>query len=130
NFVALVVHGLQAISVFIEIVTVRLLLTVCLLACSCGALLGLTLAAKFCGFAPPAWTPYVFGGLLIVTLCLALGSLSTSLRFLAQRNSLDFIPIRDYQLFVEGIYELSPRSKKLLTLCPEPSEDSLPAANE
>src|SRR5205823_1377938 len=43
NFVALVVHGLQAISVFIEIVTVRLLLTVCLLACGCGTLLGLTL---------------------------------------------------------------------------------------
>src|SRR5438128_9366117 len=60
NFVALVIHGLQAISVFIEVVAVRLLLTLCLLAGSCGALLALMFAAKFCaGVAMPAWTPYV-----------------------------------------------------------------------
>jgi len=107
NFVALVVHGLQAISVFIEIVTVRLLLTVCLLACGCGTLLGLTLAAKFYGFAAPAWTPYGLSCLLIVTLCLALGSFSLTLGLLAQRNSLDFVPIRDYQFFIEGLREVT-----------------------
>src|SRR6185436_12925244 len=101
------VHGLQAISVFIEIVTVRLLLTVCLLACACGALLGVALTSKFYGFAAPGWTPYVLGSLLIVTLCLALGSFSLTLGFLAQRNSLDFVPVRDYQFFVEGLCGLT-----------------------
>src|SRR5207248_10153931 len=46
NFVALVIHGLQAISVFIEVVAVRLLLTVCVFAVGCALLFGLTLAAK------------------------------------------------------------------------------------
>jgi hypothetical protein len=109
NFVALVIHGLQAISVFIEVVAVRLLLTVCLFAGACGVLLALTLAARFStAFAVPAWTPYVLSGLLILALCLALGSFSLTLGFLAQRNSLDFIPVRDYRLFVEGVHELSP----------------------
>jgi hypothetical protein len=108
NFVALVVHGLQAISVFIEVVAVRLLLTVCFLACSCGALLVLTLAAPWFGvLAAPAWTPYVFGGSLMVALCLALGCFALTLGFLAQRNSLDFIPVRDYRLFVESVHCVS-----------------------
>ncbi len=129
NFVALVIHGLQAISVFIDVVTVRLLLTVCVLACSIGALLGLTLAAKFwAGFALPLWAPYAFGGVLMIVLCATLGSFFFTLGFLAQRNSLDFIPARDYRLFVEGIHKVSPARDKVFNLYEE--RDSLSAANE
>jgi len=129
NFVSLVIHGLQAISVFIEVVAVRLLLTVCLLAGACGGLLALTVTAKFCaGFAVPAWTPYVFGGLLMAALCLALGSFSLALGLLAQRNSLDFIPIRDYRLFVEGLHELPSAQQPLLTVFqPESAVQPTPA---
>ena len=117
NFVALVIHGLQAISVFIEVVAVRLLITVCLFAGACGTVLVLTFAAKFCpNLAMPAWTPYIVSGLLLVALCLALGSFSLTLGFLAQRNSLDFIPVRDYRLFVEGVHDLSPITNTVVSI--------------
>jgi len=155
NFVALVIHGLQAISVFIEVVTVRLLLTVCLLAGGCAALFGLTLGAKlWAGLAAPLWVPYFFGGLLVAALCLALGSFSITLGLLAQRNNLNFVPVRDYRLFVEGVHNMSRGQDAILTVFREadgpqahPSEEhshaltlsrphalphveSLPAANE
>ena len=124
NFVALVIHGLQAISVFIEVVTVRLLLTVCVLACGCGALLLLALVGKSYGIvAPPAWAPYFLGGVLMLALCLALGSFSLTLGFLAQRNSLDFIPIRDYRLFVEGIHKAPLGQQAPLTVLRGVEED-------
>lgn len=99
NFVALVIHGLQALSVFIEVVAVRLLIAVFLFACGCGALLA---AALF--------TQSNVGGLatvLIFALAVLLGSFSLTLGFLNQRNSLDFIPIRDYKFFVEALHTAS-----------------------
>jgi hypothetical protein len=119
SFVPLVVHGLQAISVFAEIVAVRLLLGVCGLAAVCGGLLVLALGTKaFGSFALPAWTTYVFAGLLLVALCLALGSFSVTLGLLAQRNNLDFIPIRDYRLFVEGVYKVPPIEATVIEVFP------------
>ena len=107
NFVSLVVHGLQAISVFVEVVAVRLLLSVCLMSGACAALLGLALATPFLGAAgAPAWTAYAIGGATFASVCVALGSFSVTLGLLAQRNSLDFIPARDYAFFVEGVCRL------------------------
>jgi polyisoprenyl-phosphate glycosyltransferase len=105
NLVALVVHGLQAISVFIEIVAVRLLLGMCLLAGACGGLLVVTLIQSF---AP--WAPWALGGLLIVILSVGVGCFSLALGLLAQRNRLDFIPLRDYRHFIEACHEIPSRS--------------------
>ena len=108
NFVSLVVHGLQAISVFVEVVAVRLLFSVCLVSCGCAALLGLALATPLlAAVGAPAWTAYVLGGFTFASVCVALGSFSVTLGLLAQRNSLDFIPARDYGFFVEGVRRLS-----------------------
>lgn len=107
NFVSLVVHGLQAISVFVEVVAVRLLLTVCLVSAGCAALLGLALATPLLSaVGAPAWTAYAMGGVTFASVCVALGSFSVTLGLLAQRNSLDFIPARDYAFFVEGVCRL------------------------
>ena len=117
NLVALVVHGLQAISVFVEIVAVRLLLTVCLFACACGALLALTLAEKIFGVAGAfRWGPYLFASLFMLAVCLALGSFSVTLGLLAQRNSLDFVPIRDYRLFIDEIEKVESKEEKTVAL--------------
>lgn len=98
NLVSLVVHGLQAISVFIDIVAVRLLLFFCLLACLCVVLLAGALAA------PVSWpVTYAFAAVFFMVISLGFGCFSLSLGLLAQRNRLDFIPSRDYHLFVEGI---------------------------
>jgi len=125
NFVALVIHGLQAISVFIEIVAVRLLLTVCVFAVGSTLLFGLTLAAKhWAGLATPSWAVVLCGGLFVTGLSLALGSLSLTLGLLAQRNSLDFIPLRDYRLFVEGVYAIAPAGNKVLSVFPQSPHSS------
>ena len=110
NFVGLVVHGLQAISVFIEVVTVRLLLAVCLALGGCGLLVMVIVAARF-GFdvAIPTWSLYLLGELLIVGLALSMGSFALTLGYLARRNTLDFIPMRDYRFFIQGIHRVVPR---------------------
>jgi hypothetical protein len=107
NFVSLMVHGLQAISVFVEVVAVRLLLSVCLMFGGCAALLGLALSTPLlAAVGAPAWTAYAIGGVTFASVCVALGSFSVTLGLLAQRNSLDFIPARDYAFFVEGVCRL------------------------
>jgi hypothetical protein len=107
NFVSLVMHGLQAISVFSDVVAIRALLGICLMAGGSGAVLVMTLIIQSYGtVGMPAWAPYVVGGLSIFALLMALGFLSLTLVLLAQRNSLDFIPIRDYRYFVDSLQPL------------------------
>ena len=120
NFVSLVVHGLQAISVFMEVVAVRLLFSICLVSVGCAALLGLALATPFlAAVGAPAWTAYALGGFTLASICVALGSFGVTLGLLAQRNSLDFIPARDYAFFVEGVCRLPAGSDAE----PEPHQD-------
>ncbi len=108
NLVALVMHGLQAISVFIDIVTVRLLLAICFVACGCaGVLIGTLTLRYFANASGPLWTPLASGGLLALIVLLMMGCFSLALGSLAGRKSLDFIPIRDYQFFIEGIHPIS-----------------------
>ncbi|HEY0552540.1 MAG TPA: hypothetical protein VGF13_23270, partial [Verrucomicrobiae bacterium] len=99
NFVSLVIHGLQALSVFIEVVAVRLLIAMFLFAGFCVVLvLAASVAKLHLGLAI---------GLFVLALSLALGCFCLTLGFLNQRNNLDFIPIRDYKFFVEALYTLS-----------------------
>jgi polyisoprenyl-phosphate glycosyltransferase len=115
NLVALVMHGLQAISVFLDVVLVRLLLSICFIACCSGVVLVATLAARlFANTTAPLWTPLAAGGLLVLVLCLTLGGLALALGSLAGRKSLDFIPIRDYRFFIEAVQSLSPAGESAL----------------
>jgi glycosyltransferase involved in cell wall biosynthesis len=99
NFVSLVIHGLQALSVFIEVVAVRLLIAMFIFAGFCAALvLAASIAQLHLGLAI---------GLFVLALALGLGCFCLTLGFLNQRNNLDFIPVRDYKFFVEGLYTLS-----------------------
>ncbi len=132
NFVALVIHGLQAISVFIEVVAVRLFITICLMTSGSALMLGLTLVTRwFSRAAVPSWAPYVLGGSFAATAAAALGSFSLTLGFLAQRNSLDFIPLRDYHLFVEGLREVGCRAQPMVAVYQSGDEGEEPhAVNE
>lgn len=99
NFVSLIIHGLQALSVFIEVVAVRLLIAMFIFVGFCAALVVAASIAKLhLAFAV---------GLFILALSLSLGCFCLTLGFLNQRNNLDFIPIRDYKFFVEALYTLS-----------------------
>ncbi|MBX3175908.1 MAG: glycosyltransferase [Candidatus Hydrogenedentes bacterium] len=103
NFVALVMHGLCAISVYGDIVAVRLLV-------STAALLGLSLAAAaalVAGHAlDQAWAPLwaaAAAGLAAVALLqmLYLAGFASFL-VLQNRSGTGFLPRRDYVHFVEG----------------------------
>ena len=107
NFVALVSHGLSAISVFGDVVGVRLLIAS--LAASLLAAVGIVLVVmiKFLtDWAIPGWATYATGTLVMIMIQLI--SIATSFTFfvLSNRTNLGFVPLRDYSLFVEEAVEL------------------------
>lgn len=105
NFLSLAMHGLQAISVFSHIVAVRILVGVIGL-CALGIALlfaglrgYLSLSGQHVG-----WEAYGWAALcLLVLLALGLGMFSLVLALMSQRNSLDFLPIRDYKYFIQEV---------------------------
>jgi glycosyltransferase involved in cell wall biosynthesis len=101
NFVALVSHGLSAISVFGDIVGVRLLI---------GSLIGALLAGLgifavatirfFTNWAIPGWATYTSGLLVIILIqFIAVAAIFTFI-VLSNRVNFGFLPLRDYATFV------------------------------
>ncbi len=107
NFVALVSHGLSAISVFGDIVGVRLLITS--LVGSAIAALGIILVViirMFTNRAIPGWATYATGALAIIMIQFITVAASFTFFVLSSRSSLGFVPLRDYSLFVEEAAEI------------------------
>lgn len=107
NFVALVSHGLSAISVFGDIVGVRLMIAS--LAGSLVAGLGIlvvVLVRLFSQWAIPGWATSAAGILAIIAIQLI--SIATSFTFfvLSNRTNLSFVPLRDSSWFVEEAVEV------------------------
>ena len=103
NFVALVSHGLSAISVYGDIVGVRLLFGS--LAGSVLAGLGIVLVAiirLFANQAIPGWAAYATGILAVIGIQLITVATCFTFFVLASRTNLGFVPLRDYSWFVEG----------------------------
>jgi glycosyltransferase involved in cell wall biosynthesis len=101
NFVSLVTHGMSAISVFGDIVGVRMLIAS--LAATFMAVLGiLTVIAirLFTHLAVPGWATYTIGTLIVIIIQLITIAAGFTFTMLANRSNLNFIPLRDYELFV------------------------------
>jgi hypothetical protein len=109
NFVGLIAHGLSAISVFGDVVGVRLLLLTgalgLLYLIAAGTLLA---SAALAEVALPTWGLGVLGlgGLLLAQL-FALG-VSFVMTTLSSRSAAQFLPVRDAGQFVEGCQQLYP----------------------
>lgn len=113
NFVALVVHGLSALSVFGEIVGVRLMVA--------SVASFMTLAGLGFGMATwslgtrqpiPGWA-LASGGLVAVLLTqLVVVSFLAALSILSARNAQNFLPLRDWRYFVRKARTLLPRSSQ------------------
>ena len=107
NFVDLVAHGLSAISVYGEIIGVRLLVVACLLIFA--ALAGVTatiLVRLTTNWAIPGWASYTMGILLIMlTLGIMLAFLFCFI-ILSGRQGSAFLPCRDYAYFVQEVRRL------------------------
>ena len=107
NFVALVTHGLSAISVFGDIVGVRLLI---------GSLVGSLLAIVgilvvimirlFTNQAIPGWATYATGILAIILVQFITIATSFTFMILSTRTNLGFVPVRDYGLFIAEVMEI------------------------
>lgn len=107
NFVSLLVHGLSAVSVFGDVLGLRLLVATCLLALVAGlgilAVVGIRL---FTDFAIPGWATSA-AGLLTLILLQALVMLAVFVFITLQgRSSLGFLPVRDHAYFVDRVDRL------------------------
>ena len=110
NFVALVGHGLSALSVHAEIIGVRLLMlsltivtvTVVLLVAVVAIRLGTTLAI-------PGWATTAFGILLVLLFQATAFAGAFVFLVLHARSQPTFIPLRDYVYFVNVVEPFWPR---------------------
>jgi hypothetical protein len=101
TFVTLVSHGLSAISVFSDVVGVRLLIAS--IAGSLIALLGLVVVVAirlFTDLAIPGWATYAAGASIIMVFQFITMAISFTFFILSNRTNLGFVPLRDYSLFI------------------------------
>jgi hypothetical protein len=101
NFVSLTAHGMSAISVFGDVVGVRLLIasmTGSLIAFA--GILAVTWIRIFTDRAIPGWATYSVGTLAIILIQLITMATSFTFTMLSNRINLGFVPLRDYELFV------------------------------
>jgi hypothetical protein len=104
NFTALVLHGLSAIAVYIDTVSVRLLLTSFILIISSAlGILSVTFIKLFTNLAIPGWATSVIIGLSIILMQAFLVSLFLVFIVLSYRTQKLFIPAKHY---VDYIFEI------------------------
>ncbi|MBL0067654.1 MAG: glycosyltransferase family 2 protein [Chitinophagaceae bacterium] len=107
NFLSLLMHGLGAIAVFIEVIASRLLIfSLLLIGISVLAILALLGIRTFTDMAIPGWTSTVASAMLIILLQSFLLSLFTIFLYLSSQSQRKFIPAhhyRDYTGTIESI---------------------------
>jgi glycosyltransferase involved in cell wall biosynthesis len=106
NFVALVAHGMSAISVYGDVVGVRLLI---------ASMTGLLLAVigivvvwvrVLTNQAIPGWAAYSAVALIVILIQFVTLGVTLTFTFLSNRINLSFVPLRDYAMFVDGCREI------------------------
>ena len=111
NFVALVLHGLSAISVFAEVVGARLTMAIFGGVGVLTALLATVLFIRWgTDLAIPGWATTAAGLLLVIVLQMLTVALGLTLLVLFNRNNLSFLPLRDYRYFVGEVRKLYERT--------------------
>lgn len=108
NFPALVSHGLSAISVFGEMVSVRVLLaTLVSIAIAALGIAAVFAIRIFTDLAIPGWATFTSGLLLMLLVQSIMFSLLFSFTVLANRKAASVILARDFELFVESSSTIS-----------------------
>lgn len=107
NFTALILHGLGAISVFMEVIVIRLLLlSLTLIGVSALALIFILGIRFFTQAAIPGWATTAFSSMLIVLLQSFLLSLFTLFLYLTSQAQRPFIPARHYNDYLSRVETL------------------------
>ncbi len=117
NYVALITHGLSAMSVFGDRIGVRMLAATTGVALVTFAAIVVALAVQVSTRAPiPQWAPY---GLMVAALALfqaLIGSLTFVFIILSARDASTFIPLRDYVYFVADVRCVFPHDRHVLSV--------------
>jgi polyisoprenyl-phosphate glycosyltransferase len=114
NFVALVGHGLSALSVHAELIGVRLLLVSAIFGSVVCLLLAVVLSLRVAtNLVIPGWATTAAGLLLVVLFETVAFAMFFVFLILHARSQPLFIPIRDYTHFVEGVMRLAGRADQL-----------------
>ena len=101
NFVTLAAHRISAISVFGDIVGVRLLIGS--MVGSLMAIVGILVVVAvrlFTDRAIPGWATYAAGTLAIILIQFVAVAISFTFTMLSNRTNLSFVPLRDHSLFI------------------------------
>jgi polyisoprenyl-phosphate glycosyltransferase len=107
NFSSLVSHGLSAISVFADIVGVRLLIASLGASLLSGLGIVVVIAIRiFTDLAIPGWATYAVGVLAIIMIQFITIASSFTFFMLSNRINLGFVPFRDYSLFVKDAVDI------------------------
>jgi hypothetical protein len=110
NFFGLVLHGLSALSVYGDVIGVRLLVAAGVLLCAVTGVV----AALFLPLGGVAGAPrpamYLAGILLVLVFQVAVVSSILIFSILGGRANLTFLPIRDYRHFVKDVTKAVPAS--------------------
>jgi len=108
NFVSLVTHGLSAISVYSDIVGVRLLVISILMAFSTLVAMATVVIIRLAtNLAVPGWATYTVGVLLILFFQAMMSAFVFSFAILGARHRSTFLPRRDYSFFIAGLDTLN-----------------------
>jgi hypothetical protein len=107
NFVSLVTHGLSAISVYSDVVGVRLLVMSVLLAVvALGGIIASVIVRLTTELAIPGWATSTVGLLMILLGQAVMAAFVFSFIILGARHGSTFLPRRDYSFFVGSLSTL------------------------
>ena len=113
NFVALVVHGLSAISVYSDVVFTRLVVAASGVVALSVALLGTAIAVRLLTtLAVPGWATYVAGFLIVILLQAVMFVVALTFQILGARQQMAVVPQRDYVSYVGSVCDVVARSPK------------------
>jgi glycosyltransferase involved in cell wall biosynthesis len=111
NFSSLVTHGLSGISVFADIVGVRLIIaSLFTSALSSLGIIAIIAFRIFTDRAFPGWATSASGVLAIIMIQFITIATSFTFFMLSNRTNLGFVPFRDYSLFVKEVVDIYSQS--------------------
>jgi hypothetical protein len=116
NYVALVTHGLSAMSVFGDWIGVRLLASTAGAAALVFAAIVASILVSWTSGTWTPWMPYVLGFLVLLLAQALAVSLAFVFIILSGRDSSAFIPLRDYVYFVASVQRVGPRAHEAVPL--------------
>ncbi len=109
NFVSLVAHGLSAISVYADVVGIRLLLSTMVLIFLSIVGIVITVAVRLTTDAAiPGWATTLTGILFLVALQASALSVFFVFIVLNSRNNISFLPVKDYLPFILRLTKVYP----------------------